>query len=332
MVEQTDSILQSSGLDTLSEVALRRMTERWTGSLQPADTLLDAFSQSHVTSSPTFHNIVDKWRQAREVYHDSSVNAILGEGATYAEGVVSVVDMPAAGSATDGGQALLSITESGVGEWMPLLYNVLVVVSVLYYLFCMYRYFDDIVVLFRSVLQRHVMVDRAQERRRSDIFFGSLGKLFILGIVFVGLLASLFMWRSGDVFNSSQLFYMPVVSMAAFVVILLVQYVLLLVVGFITRSLFEVSALMRIRLIYFVLAVVMVAPILLVSQMGVGESYVRWLNVAYIAALFAFVLFIRESIGFFISKKVSILHWILYLCAVEILPLTLLWQGMVRLT
>ena len=147
----------------------------------------------------------------------------------------------------------------------------------------------------------------------------------------MGLIASLAVWRSESVFDSSQLFYLPFVAVAMFILILFVQHVLLLVIGFVTHSQYEVAALMRIRLIYFVMAVVMVAPILLISQMDMGDSAQTWLKIGYIAALLAFVLFIRESIAFFISKKVSILHWILYLCAVEILPFTLLWQGVIRL-
>ena len=88
---------------------------------------------------------------------------------------------------------------------------------------------------------------------------------------------------------------------------------------------------MRIRLIYFVLATVMVAPIMLVAQMSMGDGHNVWQNLGFVATIMALVMFARESIGFFISKKVSILHWILYLCTVEILPLTLLWQGVVRL-
>ena len=226
-----------------------------------------------------------------------------------------------------------SAAESGLGEWTPLLYNMLIALTIIYYVFCIYRYFDDIRALFMSVFQRRVVsLERAEERRRSDIFYGSLGKLFVLGLAFVGVIASMVASRQAGLLTPSQLFYLPFVAMGAFVVVISVQYLMLLIVGAITQSVNEVMALMRIRLIYFVMAIVMVAPILLISQMGIGASYERWQNVGYIAALIAFVLFIRESIGFFISKKVSILHWILYLCAVEILPLTLLWQGVIRLS
>jgi hypothetical protein len=98
-------------------------------------------------------------------------------------------------------------------------------------------------------------------------------------------------------------------------------------VGFVTQSYGEVASLMRIRLTYFVLSTVLVAPIMLMALTGVGASADAWLKVSFVAIGVVMVMFIRESVGFFISKKVSILHWILYLCTVEILPLTLLWQA-----
>ena len=331
MVEQTKDILQSSGLDTLSERALRRLTDGWTGSLHQADTLLDASSQTHVASSSTFHSIVERWRLARELYHPADADAIVGQVATYAEGVMPVAEAPMQAVA-DVEQVLMMVEPTGVEAWVPLLYNLLVAVAIIIYVYCIYRYFDDIVVLFRSAFQRQVASsDRAEERRRSDIFYGSLGKLFMLGVGCVGLISSLVVWRADSGLTLSQLFYLPFVAMGVFVVVLVVQYVLLLLIGFVTRSMFEVAALLRIRLIYFVMAVVMATPVLLISQMDVGGSPQTWLKIGSVAALLAFVLFIRESVAFFISKKVSILHWILYLCAVEILPFTLLWQGVIRL-
>ncbi len=329
MAQHTDIL--PSGLDTLSEKALCRLTERWTGSLHSSDALLDELSQSEATSSATFDNIIEQWRLSREVYHEAAVESVLGGETAYASGTMSVGEQPVA-AAVDIEQLLQPIGESGIGEWMPLMYNLLVVAVVIFYIFCIYRYFDDIAVLFRSVFQRQVVShDRAEERRHSDIFYGSLGKLFLLGVAFVSVLTSMFLWRADALLEPSQLFYAPFVVVALFVVIVMAQYALMFIIGFVTQSVYEVSALMRIRLIYFVMAVVLVAPILLVSQMGVGEGYRGWLSVGYIASSLVLVLFVRESIGFFISKKVSILHWILYLCAVEILPLTLLWQGVIRL-
>ena len=340
MKENITKIVKPSGLDTLSERSLRRLTDRWTGSLHDMDTLLDESSAEQVTSRSTFEHIVGHWREAREVYHTADLSEVLGSESHLAEGVervavecadsvqsVAVAEILPQEVMLSGGEAAFS-----VGEWMPVLYDALVVGVMLCYVYCIYRYFDDIVALFQSVFQNKVVGnERSVERRRSDIFYGALGKLFMLGLFFVGIISALVLRRVDSTLSAEQLFYVPMLTAMSFVVVVLVQNMVLAVIGFITRSMAEVAALVRIRLIYFVLASLMVAPVLLVSQLGEAQSYQIWQNIGIIAAIIAFVLFVRESIGFFISKKVSILHWILYLCAVEILPFTLLWQGVVRL-
>ena len=340
MFENIQDTITPSGLDTLSERALRRLTDRWTGTLYDADTLLDARSATQATTSETFSKIVGEWREAREVYHPGSLADVMGESASLAEGVYTPA-AEVADSLSSVDVAAIPVEEiflsgyesaSGVGEWMPLLYDVLIVGALIYYMYCLYRYFDDIMALFHSVFQSQVVAnDRNVERRRSDIFYGALGKLFMMGMCFVGLLVALYVRRSGYALSAEQLFYLPFVTIAVYGLVMMVQYLLLNVVGFITHSFAEVAALIRIRLIYFVLASIMVAPIMLVGQMGEGASYLTWQNIAFGAAIIAFVMFVRESLGLFISKKVSILHWFLYLCTVEILPFTLLWQGVVRL-
>ncbi|MBP3497475.1 MAG: DUF4271 domain-containing protein, partial [Alistipes sp.] len=44
----------------------------------------------------------------------------------------------------------------------------------------------------------------------------------------------------------------------------------------------------------------------------------------------ATIIFIKESFLFFVSQKISILHWILYLCALEIFPLSLILAPILR--
>jgi hypothetical protein len=148
----------------------------------------------------------------------------------------------------------------------------------------------------------------------------------------MGLLSGMWCRNSGMGLSVEVLIYMPLAVIGAFVLLVIFQYIILMAVGFVTKSIMEVGNLMRIRLVYFVLTSVMVSPILLISQMGNSHAYEVWQNVGFVAAVVALGLFFRESIKLFISKKVSILHWILYLCAVEIMPITLLWQVVVRLS
>ncbi|MBR5334151.1 MAG: hypothetical protein IKV33_05375, partial [Alistipes sp.] len=141
MLENLKNIVKPSGLDTLSERSLRRLTDRWTGELHEVDTLLDARSATQVTSEDTFSAIVGQWRKAREIYHESSVEEIFGDGASFADGVLPV------GSGADSlamshraaapvEEMFLSASEpaTSIGEWMPLLYNVMIVLVLLYYI------------------------------------------------------------------------------------------------------------------------------------------------------------------------------------------------------
>ena len=123
----------------------------------------------------------------------------------------------------------------------------------------------------------------------------------------------------------------PLIAIAVFMAIIIFQYVELFVAGIVTRSLPEVFAIMRLRLTYFVFFTVVAAPILLISQMSDAQGGGVWGSLALVASVLSLMLYLRESLQFFIYKKISILHWFLYLCTVEILPLTLLWQLVVRI-
>ena len=231
-------------------------------------------------------------------------------------------------------QGMTSMAEGGVA-WPHLLLNIFVFAVLIGYIFCIYRYFDDVVALFSSVFSRSVIsADRVGERRRSDIFYGFLGKLFLLGAAFVGVMAMLeVVGEQAERWGLTQgvVMSVPLLSIAVFMAIIIFQYIELLIIGIVTRSLPEVFAVMRLRLTYFVFFTVIAAPILLVSQLGARESYDIWFGLGVAASVLALMLYLRESLLFFISKKISILHWFLYLCTVEILPLTLLWQLVVRI-
>ena len=229
---------------------------------------------------------------------------------------------------TDGNAATLAEMAGDVVQ------NLLVAVVVFLYFFCLYRYFDDVRALFGSVFRRSVAPsERMLERRRSEIFYGFLGKLFLIGTCTLGAIASL--WADRTVAWEAVGLYarvaLPFAAMAAFVAVVAVQYAMLAVAGGITRSWSMMAVLLRIRLIYFVLATVIVLPPVLMWQMNGGTGGEVWLRVACLAAAVAVVMYVRESVTLFNSKKISILHWILYLCIVEIMPFTLLWQIVVRM-
>ena len=332
MSQVVDS-LAYTGLDTLSERALRRLTDGWTGELFTSDEAGAVLNEQEVASTGTFNSIVEGWQRARELYHDADIEAVMGPVSRLAEGVVSGEESVAAAQSDIMAEQMLTASEWwNPAQWTGELYGLLAIVLFLSYIFCLYRYYDDVITLFGSVFRRNVATSgRIGERLRSDIFYGALGKLFLLGTAYVGLLAASAIVRSGEALPGQVLFYMPFVVALMFLVIVLVQNVLLGLVGVVTRSGSDVSALLHIRLSYFALATVLLAPVLLMATLGGVESSALWLKIALLTISLVVFLFVRESVGFFISKKVSILHWILYLCTVEIMPLSLLWQAVIRL-
>ncbi|MBE6221163.1 MAG: DUF4271 domain-containing protein [Rikenellaceae bacterium] len=374
MINSSDS-LRLTGLDTLSERALRRLVQPWTGELRSIDSLSIEGDGARVADESTFENIVDSWRRSRDAYIDSDAGSVMGQSSSLADGVIQLSDMaqPVSDSLSTnitevgdvaGGvsnvaidsfamsgnvvtevadnaryaeqllQGVASFSGSGM-LWVDVLLNLFIFGVVLGYMFCVYRYYDDVVALFSSVFSRSVIsADRVGERRRSEIFYGFLGKLFLLGAAFVGVLAMLSIVGEHTMqvgLTQDVMMAVPLIAVAVFLVVIVFQYIELLIVGVVIRSLPEVFAIMRLRLTYFVFFTVIAAPILLISQMGQAESYEVWGSLGLVATFLSLMLYLRESLQFFISKKISILHWFLYLCTVEILPLTLLWQLVVRI-
>ncbi len=382
MVEQVEK-LQTYGLDTLSEYALRRRVERWTGSLEHPDSVAARYPVGdEVASSSTLNEITGQWQQMREPYIEGQVADVLGEQSSLAYNVrpldVTVTDSLTTvadnvGRETEVANALLAnanvealsdseafsslppdlanamqfAAEQGVvsGEsfvlsnnWDAVIsvgFNLFVVAIFVGYLFCLYRYFEDMMALLYSVFRRNVILsEKVVERRRSEIFSGFLGKLFLLGVAFVGVLSLAWVnaGRGAELgIGQDMALYAVPLSIGIFLAIIIAQSIVLSVVGVVTQSLSMVSALIRVRLIYFVLCVVIVAPILLIALLGQGAAYQVWMNMGLVAVAATLLLYAKESVELFISKKVSILHWILYLCAVEILPFTLVWQIATRL-
>ena len=349
MINSADS-LRLTGLDTLSERALRRLVEPWTGELRSADSL-GVESVHRVADDATFDRIVDGWRRSREMYQDADVESVMGQSSSLADNVSLLADtIPSVELSPLVDSVAVVSTESSMAEqllqgvslatgsegmfWVDVLLNLFVFGVLIGYMFCIYRYYEDVVALFSSVFSRSVIsADRVGERRTSEIFYGFLGKLFLLGVAFVGVLAMLCVvgeqaMRVG--LTRDVMMSVPLIAISLFVGIIIFQYVELLIVGVVTRSLPEVFALMRLRLTYFVFFTVVAAPVLLISQMGGEESYGVWSGLGLVASILSLMFYLRESLQFFNYKKISILHWILYLCTVEILPLTLLWQLVVR--
>ena len=170
-------------------------------------------------------------------------------------------------------QMMHSTTWWNPAAWGAEQYNLLIAVLFVYYIFCLYRYFDDVVALFSSAFRHEVVRSgRGAERRRSDIFYGSLGKLFMLGVCFVGVIATGATMHLDAALSHELMFYAPFAVMALFLIVILAQNLVLGAIGMVTHSMGEVASLLRIRLSYFVLATLLSAPLLLIAITGQGHT------------------------------------------------------------
>lgn len=115
-----------------------------------------------------------------------------------------------------------------------------------------------------------------------------------------------------------------------FLLVYLYDILLLRAVGGVTLTSGFTTQLIRIKRGYAALGAIILAPVILLFALSPLGSDTIWAGLLTAGWLITFLLYLRETFALFISKKVSILHWILYLCAVEIFPVTLLWLLVVR--
>ena len=342
---------RNNGLDTLSVEELRRYTDRWTGELSMVDTL----PHESIASDELVDAMVQQWHQERLDKRNISAEELFGQKSELLlpqdadveldEQIAGWDEVANIGEISQTGDDVLVATDSvdvvtpdvepsGVmdmlPEWSGWAYNALVLVAMGVYLYSIYLYYEDVIAMFSSVFRSKVLSSHGvRDRYKSVVFYGFLGKLMLLGVLFVGILSLGVVVRGGTqgwVGSMQEALWMPIAVIIALVGLTIVQHLILYIIGWVTRSRAMVSGLLQMRMVYFVFIMIVVVPILILSQMGWMGIYKGWLYVGCALAAISVLLYLKESLSLFISKKVSILHWILYLCTVEVLPLSFLWQ------
>ena len=99
---------------------------------------------------------------------------------------------------------------------------------------------------------------------------------------------------------------------------------MLALTGSVTVSQPLTAMLNRVRSIYFRLTTVVLTPLLLLCALDAGSGSRTFEIAILLGGLFIAVAFLRETFLLFIAKKLSIYHWILYLCTVEVFPVSLI--------
>ena len=106
------------------------------------------------------------------------------------------------------------------------------------------------------------------------------------------------------------------------------QALIIVTAGVVARSHDFAEGLFAIKRNFFSLTALTISPLFVVAALS---SSAVWTAILAAECFVLALIFIKETITFFIDKKVPILLWILYLCTVEAFPLTLAVASVARL-
>ncbi len=151
-----------------------------------------------------------------------------------------------------------------------------------------------------------------------------------LSITFVSLLAARILaqiWDTQATFGGSSWILGGIITMVA---IAMYVWGVLRISGYLTLQSNFVNRLLKIRGQLTIWAVLVISPLFVMSGL---TDYIEGIWVVYLSGIVSIALlliYLRQSFLLFMKQNISILHWFLYLCGVEILPLTFLWAIVTR--
>lgn len=224
-------------------------------------------------------------------------------------------------------ESVLGITSLGSG------YQIAVTVIALTLIFAMVRYAEAFRYILLSMISPHLKGSDnhifSAEIRNIEIMLG------IIGVVTISLMVLRF-----TVLSQTRILLAPLldwsywsigfISAGAIATTILVQYLLLQAVGTIGGAVNLCREVWQTKMLYFSCAILLTSPPILVMLLSEGGAVVVAFYVAIAICLITTFLFLKETFLLFNSQRVSIFHWILYLCTLEILPLSLLVAPIVR--
>ena len=108
------------------------------------------------------------------------------------------------------------------------------------------------------------------------------------------------------------------------------ERILLLFVGVVSERHDVCKEIWHTKLLYFSIVIILLSPLLVLTLLTDGRVAQIALFASVLVCSLSLVLFIKETFLLFRTQRFSIFHWFLYLCALEIFPLSLLLAPIVR--
>lgn len=285
----------------------------------PADSIpapaVDSVGQT-AADTLFFRNFRATETESSSVWRDTTSAALFGEASV----TVRPLRMQSAEP--------ISLTENAVFQSFVLLLAAT-------YAMLLYRNLGDV----RTLLDR-ISRDTATGQRLSEDPGGSGFSRFLniattIGMLFMGVMVvkygdSLMPSRLGETLSHGAVLALSLLATAACCGVVAYQMAVVRLAGAVTISQPFISQLVLLKRTYFALGVIVTSPVLLLFALCPRGTGNVWFCIIIIELAITAGLYLRETLNLFITKKISILHWFLYLCTVEIFPISLLWLLSVR--
>ena len=213
------------------------------------------------------------------------------------------------------------------------LYQVTTSVIALLFLFVLVRYSDQFRYLLLSFANRNIKQSEmhiyASELRNIKIFMSFIGisflALFVMRLTVVEELCHLLYPLYGiSTWGIGLLFF------GALWLMILGERFALYLSGIVSEQEKFCNEIWNLKMLHFAATITIVAPLLVLMLLAEGLVVKISLYTSGSLCFISLVLFIKESFFLFRAQRFSIFHWILYLCALEIFPLSLLMAPIVR--
>ncbi len=247
-------------------------------------------------------------------YREATVEEVFGYGSVQAE-------IPFSGSTTPSPIATPA-------------FGLLVLAIVAFYCLMLYQHLGDAVQLVGRVTRERASGERLSEDSNGD-YSRFLTLCVILGVLLIGvasmrLVAPMLKFTPLALWPQSGVFWGALGVSVALAVVVIYQVGICLLVGRLTYTQHLLEQIFVLKRTFFALLTLLATPFLALWLLTTDTEGQYWFWVIIIELIISLVLYLRETLLLFISKKISILHWILYLCAVEIFPISLLILLVVR--
>ena len=216
---------------------------------------------------------------------------------------------------------------------LGLLYQVITSVVALLFLFVLVRYSDQFRYLLLSFANRNIKQSEmhiyAAELRNIKIFMSIVGVSFL----------SLFVMRLTTIEELSHLLYplfhiptwgIGTLFLGALCLMILGERCVLYLSGIVSEQEKFCNEIWNLKMLHFAATITIIAPLLVLVLLAEGLVVKISLYTSVSLCFISIILFIKESFFLFRAQRFSIFHWFLYLCALEIFPLSLLMAPIVR--